>query len=264
MLIAHVSDLHIGRDRSADRAARRVAEAVEDSGAAMVIVTGDVTHSGRKAELAEFEAGFGRLLARGRAVVVPGNHDRLSEAAGGVFMGEARVAVSSRPGLHVVQLDSTGPHNRRRLSSHGLLTQADLSAVDSALGAAPEGALTVLALHHHLLPLPADTLTENVSNLLGWPNAAELPLGADLVARIHGRCDLVLHGHRHVPAEIVLGAGTERPLRVLNAGATGELGRFRVLASHGNRVAEHAWVEVEGDGSRPLAGALVGPVVAWG
>jgi 3',5'-cyclic AMP phosphodiesterase CpdA len=262
MLIAHVSDLHIGRDRAADHAARRVAQAVEDAGVSAVIVTGDVTHSGRRAELGGFETSFGRLLARERVLAVPGNHDRLSDSAGGAFMRGRRVSVSSRPGLHVVQVDSTGPHNRRRLSSHGLLTHADLGAVDSALEAAPEGALTVLALHHHLLPLPPDNLAEGVSDLLGWPNAAELPLGAELLARIRGRCDLVLHGHRHVPSELVIGGDTERPLRVLNAGATGELGRFRVLSAHGNRLGDDTWFEVEGDGSMPVAGALVRPAAA--
>ncbi len=54
MLIAHVSDLHVGRDRAADRAGRRLAEAVEDAGVAAVIVTGDITHSGRHAEVARF------------------------------------------------------------------------------------------------------------------------------------------------------------------------------------------------------------------
>ncbi len=258
MLIAHVSDLHIGRDRAADHAARRVAAAVEDAGVAAVIVTGDITHSGRHAELAS----FGRLFARERVIAVPGNHDRLTEAAGDALMRGSRVSVAGRPGLHVVMLDSTGPHNRRRLSSHGLLTPADLSAVDSALGAAPEGALTVLALHHHLLPLPPDNLAEGLSSLLRRPYAAELPRGAELLARIRGRCDLVLHGHRHVPAEVVLGEETGRPLRVLNAGATGELGRFRVLSAVANRLEDGAWVEVEGDGSMPLAGALVGPAVA--
>ena len=262
MLIAHVSDLHMGRDRTADHAARRVAEAVEGTGAAAVIVTGDITHSGRRAELASFESSFGRLLARGTLVAVPGNHDRLTDSAGSALLRDARVSVASRPGLHVVQLDSTGPHNRRRLASHGLLTHADLRAVDSALRAAPEGALTVLALHHHLLPLPPDNLGEGVSSLLGWPNAAELPLGAELLHRIRGRCDLVLHGHRHVPAEVVLGGDTERPLRVLNAGATGDLGRFRVVSARGDRIAADAWVEVERDGSMPVAGALAGPAAA--
>jgi 3',5'-cyclic AMP phosphodiesterase CpdA len=262
MLIAHVSDLHIGRNGAADRAARRVAAAVEDAGAAAVIVTGDITHSGRREELAGFNASFGRLMARERVIAVPGNHDRISDSAGSALMQGGRVAVSSRPGLHVVRVDSTGPHNRRRVSSHGLLTHADLRAVDSALSAAPEGALTVLALHHHLLPLPADNLYEGLSTLLGWPNAAELPLGTELLARARGRCDLVLHGHRHVPAELVLDKDTDRPLRILNAGATGELGRFRVLSARGNRVGAGDWVDVDGDGSMPVAGALVGPATA--
>jgi len=258
MLIAHVSDLHIGRNGAADRAARRVAAAVEDAGPVAVIVTGDITHSGRREELDGFREAFGRLLARERVIAVPGNHDRISDSAGSAFMRDARVSVSSRPGLHVVQVDSTGPHNRSRISSHGLLTRADLGAVESALASAPEGALSVLALHHHLLPLPPDTLCEGLSTLLGWPNAAELPLGKELLDRALGRCDLVLHGHRHVPAELVLARDTERPLRVLNAGATGELGRFRVLSARGNRLGEADWIDVEGDGSMPIAGALAG------
>lgn len=262
MLIAHVSDLHIGRDRAGDHAARRIAGAVEDAGAAVTIVTGDVTHTGRRSELAGFQAAFHRLLARDRVIVVPGNHDRLSEGAGSVFMRGARVTVARRPGLHVVQLDSTGPHNRRLLASHGTLTPSDLAAVDSAVGSAPEGALTVLALHHHLLPLPPDNLGEGLSRLLGWPNAEELPLGAELLERLQGRCDLVLHGHRHAPAEVVLGADTERPLRVLNAGATGELGRFRVLGPRAHRLLHDGWVEVEDGGSMPEAGELVGPAAA--
>ncbi|HET6436891.1 MAG TPA: metallophosphoesterase [Anaeromyxobacter sp.] len=262
MLIAHVSDLHIGRDTATDRAAHLLADSVEDSGVAMAILTGDVTHRGQREELRRFETIFGRLLDRGRLVTVPGNHDRMGDSAGDAFMLGTRVSVSSRPGLHVVRLDSTGPHNRRLLSAHGLLTGADLAAVDAALKAAPEDVLTVLALHHHPLPLPTDAFPERLSNLLGWPNAAELPLGRELVSRVLGRCDLVLHGHRHIPAELVLGEGSERPLRVLNAGATTELGRFRVLSSRGGRVGGEAWIEVEGDGSSPFAGALVDPVAA--
>ncbi len=258
MLIAHVSDLHIGRDRATDDAARRVAAAVEDAGVAAVIVTGDITHSGRHAELASFD----RLFARVRVIAVPGNHDRLTECAGKALMRDGRVSVTGRPGLHVVRLDSTGPHNRSRIASHGVLTHADLRAVESALEAAPEGALTVLALHHHLLPLPPDNLAEGLSSLLGWPNAAELRLGGELLSRIRGRCDLVLHGHRHVPAEIVLGTEAERPLRVLNAGATGELGRFRVLPAVADRLGEGTWIEVGVVDSLPMAGVLVGPAAA--
>ena len=220
MLIAHLSDLHIGQDATTDRAARQLAAAVEDAGVATVILTGDVTHKGRDLELLRYESHFRRLIAQGRMVVVPGNHDRLNDDAAARPMPGGRVSVTSRPGLHVVQLDSTGPHNRRLLSAHGLLTEADLAAVDSALEAAPEGVLTVLALHHHPIPLPADAFSEHVSDFFGWPNAAELPLGAALLTRVLGRCDLVLHGHRHVPSELTLDAESGRPLQVINAGSS--------------------------------------------
>ncbi len=163
MLIAHVSDLHIGRDAATDRAAQLLAVSLEDAGVSTAIVTGDVTHRGRESEMARFEAAFRRVRGHRRLVVVPGNHDRLTEDAGRRFMPCARVDVESRPGLYVIRLDSTGPHNRRLLASHGMLSQADLGAVDSALDSAPEGSLTVLALHHHLLPLPADALSERIS-----------------------------------------------------------------------------------------------------
>ena len=46
---------------------------------------------------------------------------------------------------------------------------------------------------------------ERVITQLGWPNAAELASGQEMVARLQGRCDLVLHGHRHRPAEVEAG-----------------------------------------------------------
>jgi Icc protein len=259
MLIAHASDLHLGRDAATDRAARLLAVALEDAGVATTVVTGDVTHRGRASELALFEDLFGRLLRTGRMVVVPGNHDRVGDGtAADRLMAGGRVEVASRPGLHVVRLDSTAPHNRRLLSAHGRLDRADVNAVDSALTAAPEGALTVLALHHHLLPLPPDAFSERLSGLLGWPNAAELPLGEELLDRVRGKCDLVLHGHRHVPAARVLDGGADRPLRILNAGCTPDLGAFRVISTRAGRPSAEAWLEIDRAGSLPLEGELVG------
>lgn len=261
MLLAHVSDLHIGRDAATDRAARLLAAALEDAGAATTLVTGDVTHRGRLSELSRFEAIFRRLLDAGRLIVVPGNHDRLSEDAARALMPGVRVDVVSRPGLHVVRLDSTGPHNRSLLRAHGLLTEPDLDAVDAGLAVAPEGSLAVLIVHHHLLPLRADFIGERLSNLLGWPNAAELRLGGRLLERIRGRCDLVLHGHRHTPSELVLDAASSRPLRVMNAGCTTELGRFRLLAARNGRLSSDVWLELEG-GDATLPAALTGRVAA--
>jgi len=260
--IAHVSDLHLGRDRATDAATGGVVEALREAEVDVVLVTGDVTHRGRRSELAAFERAFAPI--RNRTVVVPGNHDRLGEDAGCELVGEARVKVEARPGLHLVRLDSTAPHNRALLSSHGELSEGDIAAVESAVDAAPPGSLVVLMLHHHLLPLPEDHLSERLASLLGWPNAAELPLGRILLERIRGRCDVVVHGHRHAAGELVLPARAGRALSVMNAGCTPELGRVRLLSHSAGRVIAERWLEipVERPGVRPHLRSRPAPAAA--
>jgi 3',5'-cyclic AMP phosphodiesterase CpdA len=250
--IAHISDLHVGRDRRTDAAAERLAGVLWDADVDLVLVTGDVTHRGRRSELAAFERMFAPL--RRRTVVVPGNHDRLGDDAGRDLM-DARVEVEARPGLHVVCLDSTAPHNRALLSSHGELSDGDIAAVDSAVDSAPPGVLVAVALHHHLLPLPEDRLSERLATLLGWPNATELPRGRALLDRLHGRCDLVLHGHRHTPSEVVLPARGGRPLHVMNAGSSPELGRARLLTHASGRLAAARWLEADARSVAPRSRA---------
>jgi len=247
--LAHVSDLHLGRDRRAAEAARALCAALVAARVDAILVTGDLTHRGRAAEMAAFEEAFAPLLGAGRAVVVPGNHDRAGEDVGAAMMVGARVGVADLPGLHVVRVDSTAPHNRSLVAAHGLLAPRDLDDADAALREAPPGALTVLMLHHHVLPLPADDLAERLSGWLGWPNAAELASGRDLLARARGRCDLVLHGHRHVPAIAHPFPGDARPLAVVNAGSSTELGRARLFLHEDGRVIRSGWLEAEGAGA---------------
>ena len=239
--IAHISDLHLGRDRRTDAGTARMVSALVEADVDVVLVTGDVTDRGRRSELATFERLFAPL--RRRVVLVPGNHDRLGDDAGRELMGGARVRVEARPGLHLVRLDSTAPRNRTLLACHGALSADDIAAVDSAVDDAPPGALVVLMLHHHLLPLPEDHLLERVANLLGLPNAAELRLGRFLLDLLRGRCDLVVHGHRHAASALELPGHAGRPLRVMNAGSTPELGRARLLDHAGGRIVGERWLE---------------------
>lgn len=244
--LAHLSDLHLGRDAATDEAARALCEALVAAEVDDVLVTGDVTHRGAFAELALFERIFAPL--RDRLLVVPGNHDRLGEDAARAIMGGARVAVSARPGAFVVRFDSTAAHNRHFVRPHGELTPADVAGIDAALARAPAGDLTVLMLHHHLLPLPADDVGERIATWLGWSMAMELALGRELIGRLRGRCDLVLHGHRHRASELVLLPRRGRALHVLNAGCSPELGRVRLLTHADGRVVSDRWLEALGGG----------------
>ena len=149
-------------------------------------------------------------------------------------MSGPRVQSTCCPGLYIIRVNSTGPHNRSWLNGHGSLDDDDLDAIDVALDAAPAGHLVVIALHHHVLPMPEEHAMERLSSWLGFIFTAELPRGRDLLARVRGRCDLVLHGHRHIPRGARLFA-PPRPMHVFNAGSSTELARVRVFTHNGAR-----------------------------
>jgi 3',5'-cyclic-AMP phosphodiesterase len=253
--LAHLSDLHFGLGREVPARAAELCRALLVADVDHVVVTGDVTEGGRRRSYAEFQRAFAPLLAAGRMTVIPGNHDRLGDDVGAQLMGGRRVAVVEVPGTYLVCVDSTGPHNRASVvSAHGRICAAVLAEVDAALARAPAGALVALLLHHHPLPLPEESFVERVATRLGLPYAAELTLGPALLRRARGRCDLVLHGHRHVPAARLLDAGGERPLRVHNAGsstARGGMTIFRHMA--GALLSEPRWLQVAAPAGAPGA-----------
>ncbi len=240
--LAHLSDLHLDLTRESDRQARALVDTLLAERVDHVVVTGDLTHQGSRSEYRRFRELFAPLLEAGRLTFIPGNHDRTGEDVGSQWMNGRKVRVEQHEGLFLVCVDSTGPHNRNYFACHGELGPEVLDAVDSALCAAPTGALTAVLLHHHVLPLPEESFPERLATHMGWPHAAELALGAEMVRRIQGRCDLVLHGHRHVPRERDLGHVQGRSLRLYNSGSSVELGRFRVFShAAGRLVGEPLW-----------------------
>ena len=243
--LAHISDLHVGRDDATDEAARRLVDALLAAKVDDVLLTGDVTHRGRRLELVRFERLFAPLLEARRLLTVPGNHDRMGDDVAASLMSGGRVAPLSRPGLHLVRLDSTAPHNRSLLDGHGELSASDVADVEAALREAPPGTLPVLMLHHHLLPLPEEDWAERLASFLGWPNAAELPRGRQLLGRLLGRCPLVLHGHRHVPAEFRIEGPGVSPLLVVNAGSSTEMQRARIFRHAGGAILWQGWLEAD-------------------
>jgi 3',5'-cyclic AMP phosphodiesterase CpdA len=211
-----------------------------------VAVTGDVTHRGRRDELDRFRALFRPL--EGRVTVIPGNHDRLGDDVSAHLMAGPRVQVRLAEGLWLIRVDSTAPHNRALLSAHGALDAATMESVARAAQDAPRDRLVVVLLHHHLLALPEESWPERLSSRLGWPNALELPLGRALLARLAGRCDLVLHGHRHAPCALAApDASRERPLTIYTAGSSTELGRARLFVhARGSLCGAPRWIAPDG------------------
>lgn len=240
--LAHLSDLHLDLTPESDAVAHALVQSLLTERVDHVVVTGDLTHQGSRSEYQHFRRLFAPLLDAGRLTFIPGNHDRTGEDSGGQWMNGRKVRVERHEGLYLVCVDSTGPHNRNYFACHGELGPEVLDEVDSALCAAPTGALTAVLVHHHVLPLPEESFPERLATRMGWPHAAELALGAELVRRVHGRCDLILHGHRHVPRELDVGSHRGRGLRIYNSGSSIELGRFRVFShAAGHLIGEPVW-----------------------
>jgi Icc protein len=264
--LAHLSDLHLGLGPASEAAARALVEALQEAPVDHVVVTGDLTQRGRDEEMSLFLDIFAPLQRAHRLTVVPGNHDRTSDDAGRSLMGGERVVTDDRPGLFLVQIDSTGEHNRSSWASHGEVTAEMVEQVDAALRRAPERSLRVVLLHHHPLALPEESWLERWSERLRLPYCSELRLGRALLRRVRGRCDLVLHGHRHVPREIHLGAPGERPLGLYNAGSSTELARVRVFShADGVLLAPPRWLWADPEqlaGSRRLQAMVAAPLRA--
>ena len=226
--LAHLSDLHIGASPENERVAAALCRMLLQAEVDQVVITGDITHRGRISELRRFQEIFEPLLELEKVTVVPGNHDRLGEGAGKFLMNGARVDAQEVDGLYLVRLDSTGPHNRSYLSSQGEVGDEVLAELSRTLRAAPPDSLCAVLMHHHPLPLPEDSVTEWLAAKMGWPFTSEVPLGTALLEQSVGNCDLLLHGHRHIPREICFTHGL-RPLHVYNAGSSTELEGFRIF-----------------------------------
>jgi Icc protein len=246
--LAHLSDLHLGERPEHVAAARALVRSLREECVEHIVVTGDVTHSGTIAEYELWQELFEPLLKARKVTVIPGNHDRAGDGVAELLSDELRVSVDGREGLFLVCIDSTAPHNRSTFRSHGDLCEQMLAAVDRALELAPRGWTSAVLLHHHVLPMPVEGVGEWFAERFGWPHAAELPLGRELLRRILGRVDMVLHGHKHVPREQVLEG--RRPLRVANAGCSTVLSAYRIFEHEAGVVQPGQWIHA-GPANRP-------------
>lgn len=186
--ILHISDLHLGR-REAPEPLSAVRELIPGLAPEILVVTGDLAHRGRRAELErarELLEGLGLPL-----LVVPGNHDipytfptrftRTLDEWERVFGTAEPVYTSER--LAVVGVNAVRPWRQQG----GSLEPSQLDRIASTLESAPTGAVRTVALHHHLAAPP-------------WRAARKRPLGKrDLVLQrlASAGVELVLSGHVH-------------------------------------------------------------------
>ena len=222
MRLLHISDLHVGSAETpcVQGSLERLIERV---GPELIVVTGDLTHRGRRDQhelAAAFLHGLGRPL-----LVIPGNHDipysfpaRFTRPFSEFErQWERAEPVHSSDGLYVVGLNSVRPWRHQS----GGIRRSQIARTKELLARAPENALKVVALHHHLVGAPWRSRKKPVSRrsevLAGLVDAgAELILAGHIhQAAVSERHEFEVEddGMRGVTVSIAPGLGQPRPSR---------------------------------------------------
>jgi len=220
--LLHISDLHAG---SVEETAieRSLEPLVERARPELIVVTGDLAHRGRRREherAAAFLRGLGRPL-----LVIPGNHDipytfpaRFTRPWAEFERQWGTVEpVHRSEELMVVGLNSVRPWRHQS----GRIRAAQIARTAELLADAPDGALRVVALHHHLIGAPWRSRKRPVAHrsavLAGLVDAgAELILAGHIhQAAVSERHELEVDrdGLRGVTVSIAPGLGQPRPNR---------------------------------------------------
>src|ERR671935_580083 len=220
--LLHISDLHAGSIEEA-RVERSLEPLIERVSPELIAVTGDLAHRGRRREH-ERAADFLRSLAR-PLLVIPGNHD-IPYAFPARFTRPFREferqwktaePVYRSDTLLVVGLNSVRPW---RHQSGGVRGEQVRRAAE-LLAEAPQGALRVVALHHHLIGAPWRSRKKPVSRrshvLAGLVDAgAELILAGHIhqaaVSERH-EFEVEIDGLRGATVSVAPGLGQPRPER---------------------------------------------------
>jgi 3',5'-cyclic AMP phosphodiesterase CpdA len=182
MRIIHLSDLHVSSDWFVPQWYEAVAALVNDARPDVTVVTGDLTMEGRRDEYERAHRCLAQLRTRS-LLVVPGNHDARNE--GYVRFEEmfgTRYPTYANDAVVICGIDSSQPDiDEGRVGRSSLRQIADTLAV--------EGKVRILAMHHHLMPVPGAGRESCIP-----PDAGEvLQLCTDT------EVDLVLTGHGHLP-----------------------------------------------------------------
>ena len=186
--LLHLSDLHFGT-REAPDVAKSLAPLIERVDPELVVASGDLTHRGRP-DQHDRAAAFLRSLGR-PLLAIPGNHD-IPYTLPGALHADVRRSSSGSGGrrsrlyasesLAVVGLNSV----RAWRHQSGGLPERQLLRAGEQLARAPEGALRVVVLHHHLIGAPWRSRKKPVARR------------SEVLARlVDAGAELILAGHIH-------------------------------------------------------------------
>jgi 3',5'-cyclic AMP phosphodiesterase CpdA len=186
--IAHISDLHFGREEP-DLAHALIA-ALREQQPDLIVVSGDFTQRGRRRQFAAARAFLDRLPSP--VLAVPGNHDvPLYDVARRFLLPLARyrryICAEVEPLLIDDEIAVMGINTARSATFvNGRISYLQADAIRSVFSKIPPDRFKIVAAHHPLIPPP------DAPNL---PIVGRARMAADAISE--AGVDLVLTGHFH-------------------------------------------------------------------
>jgi 3',5'-cyclic-AMP phosphodiesterase len=186
VLIAQLSDIHVGGTRYSEELLRTAIAEINAAAPDLVVVAGDLTDDGYPDQFPVAKQELSALDCP-RVVCVPGNHDARNvgylrfEDAVGPRDSQLRLEADGLE-LALVAVDSSKPD-----LDEGEIGREHYGWIES--GFAGTAGVRVFVCHHHLMPIPGTGRERNQVRDAG-----------DVLSLLR-QCevDLVLAGHRHVP-----------------------------------------------------------------
>ncbi len=193
--VAHVSDLHVGALAFRPELLIKVINEINEMNPDVTIITGDITENGY---YMEFERAAEYLdTIETPMLVIPGNHDARhvgDECFTEVIKRRCGTLNLKDKGIKIIGLDSSEPD-----MDYGRIGRSQQHYMEKELKEAENHNLyKIIALHHHIIPVPKTGRERNVLS----------DAGDILKSVIDGGANLVLSGHKHMPHVWIMGNTT--------------------------------------------------------
>jgi Icc protein len=119
-----------------------------------------------------------------------------------------------------------------------------LNDIEEALLRAPDNSVVVITFHHHILPLPEESMLEKISSFFNYPFAKEIKLGKELIEIAKGKTHLILAGHRHQSYSFYIPCGNNKNemLSLYNAGCTSRMRQYRMWKYKNGIITPPEWI----------------------
>ncbi len=184
-IIAHLSDLHVGAVNFKEDILFEAIKQINNLNPEAVIITGDITENGYYHEYLQV-ADYLELIEN-PMMVVPGNHDSRhigNESFEEIIKHRHGTLITNDGGIKIIGLDSSEPD-----LDYGKVGRSQQYWMENELRKAHKNnQYKIIALHHHIIPVPKTGRERNVLT----------DAGDILQSLIYEKADLVISGHKHV------------------------------------------------------------------